>query len=56
LGTVVYVEHPQRGDGVFVIVNDRILEADIRLSKAAFDALGLRAGQAQTVRLFSEQP
>lgn len=56
LGTVVYVEHPQRGDGVFVIVNDRILEAEIRLSKTAFEALGLRAGQAQTVRLYSEEP
>jgi LysM repeat protein len=56
LGTVVYVEHPQRGDGVFVIVNDRILEAEIRLSKTAFDALGLRTGQAQTVRLYSENP
>lgn len=56
LGTVVYVEHPQRGDGVFVIVNDRILEAEIRLSKAAYDALGLRAGQPQTVRLYNERP
>jgi LysM repeat protein len=56
LGTVVYVEHPQRGDGVFVIVNDRILEAEIRLSKSAYEALGLRAGQAQTVRLYSEIP
>jgi hypothetical protein len=53
---VVYVEHPQRGNGVFVIVNDRILEAEIRLSKTAFDALGLRTGQAQTVRLYSENP
>lgn len=56
LGTVVYVEHPQRGDGVFVIVNDRILEAEIRLSKAAYEALGLRDGQSQTVRLYSETP
>ncbi|MEN9839330.1 MAG: hypothetical protein RL177_809 [Bacteroidota bacterium] len=56
LGTVVYVEHPQRGDGVFVIINDRILEAEIRLSKTAFEALGLRAGQAQSVRVFNQQP
>lgn len=56
LGTLVYVEHPQRGDGVFVIVNDRILEAEIRLSKTAFDALGLRSGQSQTVRLYSDSP
>lgn len=56
LGTVVYVEHPQRGDGVFVIINDRILEAEIRLSKAAYDALGLRGGQVQSVRLYSGTP
>lgn len=54
LGTVVYVVHPQRGEGVFVIVNDRILEAEIRLSRAAFESLGLRTGQAQTVRLYSK--
>jgi LysM repeat protein len=56
LGTVVYVEHPQRSDGIFVVINDRILEAEIRLSKTAFEALGLRVGQAQSVRVFNQQP
>lgn len=56
LGTVIYVENSQRGDGIFVIINDRILEAEIRLSKTAFEALGLRAGQAQTVRVFTQEP
>lgn len=54
LGSIVYVEHPVSGIGLFVLVNDRILEAEMRLSKTAFDALGLRAGQQQTVRIYDQ--
>lgn len=56
LGSVVYVEHPQSGIGIYVLVNDRILEAELRLSRSAYNALGLRAGQQQTVRLTSTDP
>ncbi len=54
LGSVVYVENTRTGTGVYVLVNDRILEAELRLSKAAFDALGLRQGAAGTVQVYDE--
>jgi len=54
LGSIVYVEHAVSGTGIYVLVNDRILEAELRLSKAAFESLGLRAGQQQSVRIYDE--
>ncbi len=40
LGTVVYVENPDNGRGVFVHVNDRTPENRLILSDAAFRSLG----------------
>ncbi len=40
LGTVVYVENPENGRGVFVHVNDRTPENRLMLSDAAFRSLG----------------
>jgi LysM repeat protein len=51
LGSIVYVEDLRTGVGVFIQVNDRILEPEFRLSRAAWAALGLQAGTTQTVRV-----
>lgn len=40
LGTVVYIENPENGRGVFVHVNDRTPENRLMLSDAAFRSLG----------------
>lgn len=40
LGTVVYVENPENGRGIFVHVNDRTPENRLMLSDAAFRSLG----------------
>ena len=45
LGKVVYVENPQNGKGLYVVINDRIPGNDIKLSRKAYQELGLRAGQ-----------
>lgn len=40
LGSVVYLENAATGVGLFVLINDRIVEQSIKLSQAAFDGLG----------------
>lgn len=54
LGTIVYVENARSGTGLYVQVNDRILEPEFRLSRSAWAALGLQAGQINTVRVYSQ--
>jgi LysM repeat protein len=51
LGSIVYVEDLRTGVGLFIHVNDRILEPEFRLSRAAWTALGLQAGLSHTVRV-----
>ena len=45
LGKVVYVENPQNGRGVYVVINDRIPGDAIELSHKAYQDLGLSGGQ-----------
>lgn len=49
LGSVVYLENSTSGVGLFVLINDRIVEQSIKLSQAAFDALGFNASSENSV-------
>ena len=40
LGSIVYIENPQSGVGLFVLINDRSIEQGIKLSHSAFEKLG----------------
>ena len=40
LGSIVYIENPQSGVGLFVLINDRSVERGIKLSHSAFEKLG----------------
>jgi hypothetical protein len=51
LGSIVYVEDLRTGVGVYIQINDRILEPEFRLSRAGWSALGLQAGPNHTVRV-----
>ncbi len=42
LGSVVYVENPESGTGVFVLINDRTTDTRLKLSRKAFEMLGLK--------------
>lgn len=42
LGSVVFVQHPDADRGIFVLINDRMVEPGIKLSHAAFEALGFQ--------------
>ncbi len=50
LGSVVYVENPETGTGMFVLINDRTTDSRLKLSRKAFELLGLnRSGSPQVV-------
>ena len=40
LGSVTFIQNPENGYGVFVLINDRTSENTVILSRAAFEALG----------------
>lgn len=41
LGTVIYVKNPANDKGIFVLVNDRVTNGNIKLSQKAYSELGL---------------
>ncbi len=45
LGKVVYVENPENGKGLYVVINDRIAGDYIKLSRKAYNQLGLTSNQ-----------
>jgi LysM repeat protein len=49
LGSVVYLENAATGVGLFVLINDRIVEQSIKLSQAAFDGLGFNSSSDNSV-------
>jgi len=54
LGSIIFVENPANGRGVFVKVNDRTRSEGIRLSGKAFSLLGFRAGESGSVRIYQQ--
>lgn len=46
LGKVVYIENPANGKGLYVVINDRIVGNGIKLSRKAYQELGLSAGES----------
>lgn len=52
LGSVVYVENPSNGSGLFVLINDRMVDSGIKLSHSAFEKLGFNvsSGNSATIR------
>jgi LysM repeat protein len=54
LGSIIYVENPENGRGVYVKINDRFSGDGIKLSHRAYEALDfISAGQA-TATIFQE--
>ncbi len=43
LGTVIYVKNPSNDKSIFVLVNDRITNGNIKLSQKAYSELGLNS-------------
>lgn len=48
LGSVVFVQNPENGRGIYVLVNDRIVDDSLRLSAHAFQSLDYAGSSRQS--------
>lgn len=55
LGSVIYIENPSNGRGLFVKVNDRETGNGIKLSHTAYEKLGYPTGGARLAVIFQEE-
>ncbi|MEP1306566.1 MAG: LysM peptidoglycan-binding domain-containing protein [Balneola sp.] len=54
IGSVIFVENPENGKGIYVRINDRITNAGLKLSHSAFRILGLIPNQPQSVSIYMD--
>ncbi|HCD51467.1 MAG TPA: hypothetical protein DEQ34_03400 [Balneolaceae bacterium] len=54
LGSVIYIENEATGKGIFVRINDRIMEAGLKLSSEAYRILDLEKSESPAVTIFTE--
>lgn len=54
IGSVIFVENPENGKGIYVRINDRITNAGLKLSHTAFRILGLAPNQPQSVSIYTD--
>jgi LysM repeat protein len=54
LGSIIFVENPVTGNGVYVKINDRITESGIKLSKKAYEVLNLKETGEPAVSIYTE--
>ncbi len=52
IGSVVFIENPANGQGIYVRINDRITSQGLKLSHTAFRILGLVPDQPQSVTIY----
>jgi len=54
LGKVIYIENPENGRGVFVIINDRVTNGAIKLSKQAYESLAFSEQEQARVKIYQD--
>lgn len=54
IGSILFVENPENGFGIYVRVNDRITENGLKLSDTAFRILGLPNTSNPSVTIYTE--
>ncbi|HBZ37569.1 MAG TPA: hypothetical protein DEO59_03515 [Balneola sp.] len=52
IGSIIFVENPANGKGIYVRINDRITNAGLKLSHSAFRILDLVPNQPQSVSIY----
>jgi LysM repeat protein len=55
LGSIVYIENPENGRGVYVRINDRFSGNGIKLSKRAFEALKFASESQASATIYQEE-
>lgn len=53
LGSIIFIENPENGSGVYVRINDRITGSGLKLSSKAFRILGLQNSGNPKVSIYS---
>lgn len=54
LGSLIFVENPETGNGVYVRINDRITGSGLKLSQKAFSVLNLKESMQPVVTIYTE--
>lgn len=54
LGSIIFVENPETGNGVYVRINDRITNSGLKLSEKAFNLLKLNNSTEPAVTIYTE--
>jgi LysM repeat protein len=54
IGSILFVENPESGAGIYVRINDRITESGLKLSSSAYRILGLENSSNPSVLIFTE--
>ncbi len=54
IGSILFVENPTTGAGIYVRINDRITESGLKLSSTAYRILGLTNSENPSVNIFTE--
>ncbi|MEQ9280156.1 MAG: LysM peptidoglycan-binding domain-containing protein [Balneola sp.] len=54
IGSVIFVENPSNGKGIYVRINDRITNPGLKLSHDAFRILDLIPNQPQSVSIYTD--
>lgn len=54
IGSILFVENPETGSGIYVRINDRITESGLKLSSTAYRILGLTNSDNPSVTIFTE--
>lgn len=54
IGSIIFVENPENGKGIYVRINDRITNSGLKLSHTAFRILGLVPNQPQSVSIYTD--
>lgn len=54
LGSIIFIENPVSGNGVYVKINDRITEPGIKLSRKAYQVLKLEETGEPAVSIYTE--
>lgn len=55
MGTIIYIENPENSKGVFIRINDRTSSNGLKLSDAAWQALGFASSASPRVKIFQDQ-
>lgn len=54
MGSVIFVENPATGAGVYIRINDRITSSGLKLSHKAYEVLNLSASDQPAVSIYTE--